>query len=134
MIRLAMRLLPGRLTVDTGGVAGAEVSMDGRAIGRTPLAAFEAEAGEREVRVRADGYEEFQARVPIEGRGKEQPHRGVARAPADAAAGARPRRRSRPPSPSAASPRGRGSSWTDAFGVRRRSSSQSSRTRSTRSG
>ncbi len=71
VIRLAMRLLPGRLTVDTGGVAGAEVSMDGRAIGRTPLAAFEAEAGEREVRVRAEGYEEFQARVPIEGRGKE---------------------------------------------------------------
>jgi formylglycine-generating enzyme required for sulfatase activity len=72
VIRLAMRVLPGRLTVDTGGVAGAEVSMDGRAIGRTPLAAFEAEAGEREIRVRADGYEEFQARVPVEGRGKEE--------------------------------------------------------------
>ena len=46
--------------------------MDGGRVGTTPLAAFEAEAGEREVRVRADGYEEFRARVPIEGRGKEQ--------------------------------------------------------------
>jgi len=72
VIHLVMRLLPGRLAVDTGGVAGAEVSMDGRTVGRTPLAAFEAEAGEREIRVRADGYEEFQARVPIEGRGQGQ--------------------------------------------------------------
>jgi len=72
VLRLAMRLLPGRLTVDTGGVAGAEVSVDGRSMGKTPLAAFEAEAGEREVRVRADGYEEARTRVAIEGRGKEQ--------------------------------------------------------------
>jgi formylglycine-generating enzyme required for sulfatase activity len=72
VIALAMRLLPGRLTVDTGGVAGAEVALDGRTVGETPLAAFEAEAGEREVRVRADGYEELRARVAIEGRGKEQ--------------------------------------------------------------
>jgi formylglycine-generating enzyme required for sulfatase activity len=72
VLTLAMQLLPGRLTVDTGGVAGAEVAVDGRAVGTTPLAAFEAEAGEREVRVRADGYEEFRARVAIEGRGQEQ--------------------------------------------------------------
>jgi formylglycine-generating enzyme required for sulfatase activity len=72
VLALAMQLLPGRLTVDTGGVAGAEVALDGRTVGATPLAAFEAEAGEREVRVRADGYEEFRARVAIEGRGKEQ--------------------------------------------------------------
>ncbi len=72
VIALAMQLLPGRLTVDTGGVAGAEVSLDGRPVGTTPLAAFEAEAGEREVRVRADGYEELRARIAIEGQGKEQ--------------------------------------------------------------
>jgi formylglycine-generating enzyme required for sulfatase activity len=72
VLTLAMQLLPGRLTVDSGGVAGAEVAVDGRTVGTTPLAAFEVEAGEREVRVRADGYEEFRARVAIEGRGKEQ--------------------------------------------------------------
>jgi formylglycine-generating enzyme required for sulfatase activity len=72
VLRFAMQPLPGRLTVDTGGVAGAEVALDGRSMGETPLAAFAAEAGEREVRVRADGYEEFRARVTIEGRGREQ--------------------------------------------------------------
>jgi formylglycine-generating enzyme required for sulfatase activity len=72
VLRLTMRLLPGRLTVTTGGVAGAFVSVDGRPVGTTPLAAFEAEAGEREIHVRADGYEEYRARVAIEGRGKEQ--------------------------------------------------------------
>lgn len=72
VLRFAMRPLPGRLAVDTGGVAGAEVSLDGRTVGVTPLAAFEAEAGVREVRVRAGGYEELRARVTIEGRGKDQ--------------------------------------------------------------
>ena len=72
VLRFAMRLVPGRLTVDTGGVAGAEVSVDGRSVGTTPLAAFEAEAGEREVRVRAEGYEEHRTRVAVEGRGKDQ--------------------------------------------------------------
>jgi formylglycine-generating enzyme required for sulfatase activity len=72
VLALALQLLPGRLTVDTGGVTGAEVSVDGRSVGATPLAAFEAEAGEREVRVRAEGYEVYQARVAIEGRGGEQ--------------------------------------------------------------
>jgi formylglycine-generating enzyme required for sulfatase activity len=72
VLRLTMRLLPGRLRVETGGVAGAEVFLDGRPVGATPLAAFEAEAGEREVRVRAEGYEELRTRVAIEGRGKDQ--------------------------------------------------------------
>jgi len=68
----AMRLLPGRLAVDTGQVAGAEVAIDGARVGTTPLPAFEAEAGEREVAVRAAGFEEFRARVAVEGRGVEQ--------------------------------------------------------------
>ena len=45
VLRCAMRLLPGRLTVDTGGVAGAEVAVDGRPVGTTPLAAFEVGGG-----------------------------------------------------------------------------------------
>jgi formylglycine-generating enzyme required for sulfatase activity len=40
--------------------------------GTTPLAALEVEAGEREVRVRAPGYEEHRSRVAVEGRGVEQ--------------------------------------------------------------
>ena len=71
-LRHALRLLPGRLAVDTGGVAGAEVAVDGSGKGASPLAAFEVEAGDREVSVRAPGYEEFRTRVAIEGRGVEQ--------------------------------------------------------------
>ena len=67
-----MRLLPGRLTVDTGDLSGAEVAMDGARVGTTPLKAFEAESGVREVAVRAAGYEEFRVKVAIEGRGIEQ--------------------------------------------------------------
>jgi formylglycine-generating enzyme required for sulfatase activity len=72
VLRHAMRALPGRLTVDTGGVAGAEVLLDGQLVGTTPLPALDAEAGEREVRARAEGYEEAVARVVVEGRGMEQ--------------------------------------------------------------
>ena len=71
-LRHTLVLLPGRLTVETGGVAGAEVAVDGAVRGETPLAAFEVEAGEREVRVRASGYEEYGTRVAVEGRGVEQ--------------------------------------------------------------
>jgi formylglycine-generating enzyme required for sulfatase activity len=71
-LRHTLQPLPGRLTVDTGGVAGAEVAIDGAVRGATPLAAFEVEAGEREVRVRAPGYEESRTRLAVEGRGVEQ--------------------------------------------------------------
>ena len=67
-----MRLLPGLLTVDSGSVAGAEVAIDGARVGTTPLKALEADAGVHEVTVRAAGYEEFRAKVAIEGRGVEQ--------------------------------------------------------------
>jgi formylglycine-generating enzyme required for sulfatase activity len=72
VLRHTLRLLPGRLAVETSGVAGAEVALDGRRMGTTPLAAFEAEAGEHEIRVRAQGYEDYDTRVAVEGRDKEQ--------------------------------------------------------------
>ena len=108
--------------------------MDGRAVGTTPLAAFEAEAGEREVRVRADGYEEFRARVAIEGRGKEQRLAVALVAPADAAAGAAAAARAGRARRPERARRARGSRWTGTTAARRRSSSRSSRTGSTRSG
>jgi len=67
-----LALLPGRLAVETPGVAGAEVSVDGARVGTTPLAAFEVEAGERELAVTADGYEPQRAKIAIEGRGVRQ--------------------------------------------------------------
>jgi formylglycine-generating enzyme required for sulfatase activity len=63
---------PGRLAVETPGVTGAEVSVDGARVGATPLAAFEVEAGEREVAVTATGYQEQRAKVTVEGRGVRQ--------------------------------------------------------------
>jgi formylglycine-generating enzyme required for sulfatase activity len=72
VLQHAMQPLPGRLAVDTGTVVGAEVLLDGRLAGTTPLAPFEAEAGERELRVRAQGYEEAVSRVVVEGRATEQ--------------------------------------------------------------
>jgi formylglycine-generating enzyme required for sulfatase activity len=68
-VRRELRPLPGRLGVDTGGVAGAEVWVDGVARGRTPAPAFEVEPGEREVLVRAEGYLPWTTRVAVEGRG-----------------------------------------------------------------
>ena len=69
VLRYALRPLPGRLAIDTPGLAGAEVVVDGTLRGTTPLAAFEVEAGERALVVRATGYEEHRATVAIEGRG-----------------------------------------------------------------
>ena len=63
---------PGRLEVETPGVTGAQVSVDGARVGATPLAAFEVEAGEREVAVAATGYEEQRAKVTVAGRGVRQ--------------------------------------------------------------
>jgi len=68
----ALLPLPGRLALDTPGVAGASVSVDGTRVGATPLAAFELEAGERELWLRADGYQEHRTKVAIEGRGVQQ--------------------------------------------------------------
>jgi formylglycine-generating enzyme required for sulfatase activity len=72
VLGFTLALLPGRLAVETPGVAGAEVSVDGARVGTTPLAAFEVEAGERELAVTADGYQPQRAKVTVEGRGVRQ--------------------------------------------------------------
>ena len=72
VLAFSLRPQPGRLAVETPGVAGADVSVDGARVGSTPLAAFEVEAGERELTVAATGYEPQQAKLTIEGRGVRQ--------------------------------------------------------------
>src|SRR6185503_4146115 len=49
VLSFALAPLPGRLALETPGVAGARISVDGTPVGVTPLAAFEVEAGEREL-------------------------------------------------------------------------------------
>jgi formylglycine-generating enzyme required for sulfatase activity len=72
VLSFALAPLPGRLAVETPGVAGAEVSVDGTRVGTTPLAAFDVEAGERQLSVTAAGYEPQHAKVAVEGRGVRQ--------------------------------------------------------------
>jgi formylglycine-generating enzyme required for sulfatase activity len=71
-LEYTLERLPGLLTVDTGGVSGADVSVDGSLVGTTPFAAVSVPAGEHEVVVNAEGYVEFRTTVEIEGRGTEQ--------------------------------------------------------------
>jgi len=67
--RFALERLPGLLSVSAKPEVGASVVIDGRSVGRTPLAGIEAAAGEHDVVVRAERYREFQTRVTIEGEG-----------------------------------------------------------------
>ena len=124
MLRLSLRPCRGASRSDTGGVAGAEVSLDGRPVGATPLAAFEVEAGERRGRESGRGLRG----VPAPRRGRGARERAVAGrdalvAAADSAARARRRRRRRRCWRSSERSRGRaGRAWTGATAARRRSS------------
>ena len=87
VLRYSLRPLPGRLAIDTPGLAGAQVQVDGTLRGTTPLAAFEVEPGERAL---------ARARVGLRGAPRDARGRGArdaavarrdARAAAHAAAG-----------------------------------------------
>ena len=71
-IALALEKLPGYLSVDTPGIAGATVSAGGEVKGKTPLAEIELAAGEYPVAIRADGYADFSTTIQIEGLGRRQ--------------------------------------------------------------
>jgi formylglycine-generating enzyme required for sulfatase activity len=71
-LSLALVKLPGYLSVETTGVAGATVLADGEIKGRTPLAGVELAAGDHAIVVRAEGYAEFSRTVQIEGLGRRQ--------------------------------------------------------------
>lgn len=64
--------LPGRLVVDTGGVEGADVLVDGESVATTPFPSVDVEPGEREIVVQAEGYVTFTTTMQIEGRRVEQ--------------------------------------------------------------
>jgi formylglycine-generating enzyme required for sulfatase activity len=68
-LRFTMERTPGRLVVETGDVTGAEVSLDAHVVGKTPLPAFDAPPGEREIVVRAEGYLQATERVLVRGSG-----------------------------------------------------------------
>jgi formylglycine-generating enzyme required for sulfatase activity len=64
--------LPGFLDLDTGSITGAEVIVDGEAVGVTPLRQLELAAGEHTLALRLDRYEPLETAVMIEGRATSQ--------------------------------------------------------------
>ena len=69
--RFQLDKLPGTLALSTA-VEGAEVLVDGESRGRTPLPPLELSPGEYQITVRADRYQDFTARVTIDGGGSSQ--------------------------------------------------------------
>jgi len=71
-VALTLDKLPGYLSVETPGVAGAEVLVSGAPAGNTPVSGLELAAGEHPIVIRARGYAEFSGSVTIEGLGRRQ--------------------------------------------------------------
>jgi hypothetical protein len=69
-VRLRLEKLPGKLSIDTGGVA-AQVSVDGLDVGRVP-GEFSIPAGQRTLIIRAARYVDYITNVTIEGAGARQ--------------------------------------------------------------
>ncbi len=67
--RLRLSRLPGHLKVVTRPVVDAEVSVDGQAVGRTPLADLELEAGIHRLAVAAPRYQPWESTLTVEGGG-----------------------------------------------------------------
>ena len=69
-VRLRLEKLPGKLSIDTGGVA-AQVSVDGLDVGRVP-GELSIPAGQRTLIIRAARYVDYITNVTIEGAGARQ--------------------------------------------------------------
>ena len=69
-LRIALSLLPGKLDVDTGGIAG-ELLLQGRSLGAVP-GVVEIAAGDHEITVRAPRHVDQVLRVRVEGAGRRQ--------------------------------------------------------------
>ena len=65
---IEMLPLPGIFTVNTEGLEGASVAIDGEVVGTTPLVDLEVAAGEHLVEISLDRYESYIDNIVIEGR------------------------------------------------------------------
>lgn len=70
--RFEMERLPGKLAVTSSPAVGAELLMDGRSMGTTPLKTVEIAPGMHEIRVRAPRHQDFVTTLEIEGGGVTQ--------------------------------------------------------------
>ncbi len=68
----SLEKLPGLLAIETKPAAGAEVGVDGRVVGITPLNPVELTPGDHQVRILADRYLEYSRSIRIDGEGKVQ--------------------------------------------------------------
>ncbi|MGB8326588.1 MAG: PEGA domain-containing protein [Steroidobacteraceae bacterium] len=69
-LKLRLIKLPGRLDIDTGGIA-ANVLVDGETVGRAP-GVVSVGAGERTIVLRAERFLDYQAKLDIDGAGMKQ--------------------------------------------------------------
>ncbi|MBI2994605.1 MAG: PEGA domain-containing protein [Gammaproteobacteria bacterium] len=67
-----LQRLPGHLAVDTGPVMGAEVFVDGKSRGKTPVTIRDLAHGRHQVRITADRYAPHEESVEMEGLDKSQ--------------------------------------------------------------
>jgi len=70
-VQLFMVRLPDRLFVDTGGVTGAEVSLDGQPVGETPLQDRPVPPGSYRLEVSADRYVPYTEDLDVAGGGSD---------------------------------------------------------------
>ncbi len=68
----SMRKLPGIVSIETPGLTGARVQVDGIDLGQTPILEAAIEPGEHQMRVSLDRYLDFGQVIEIEGRSVEQ--------------------------------------------------------------
>lgn len=69
---IVMEPLPGLLDLDTGTVTGADVFIDGKQVGTTPIQKLEVAEGERQIRIKSARYEDLNTSVVIKGRAQQQ--------------------------------------------------------------
>lgn len=71
-VSVTLRRLPGELTVSTGKVTSAVVTVDGTMVGPAPFGPLELQPGTHTIGVRADNYLPFDFKLDVPGLGLEQ--------------------------------------------------------------
>lgn len=64
--------LPGRISISSGALSGALVSIDGEPVGTTPLTALTVEPGTHQLDLRLDRYQDWRGELTVEGGGTQQ--------------------------------------------------------------